>query len=192
MMSSAFENMASMTIAMANVAETTVENGVKQQGLLDFTPTFIIVAINLLILYFLLNKFLFSKLTPFMEKRSMSIQESLANAEKANAFAESMRTEYSQKMKQAHSDIEKMIEEAKLSAVKESENIIKIAKNEATQIVGKAKEEIDKERVKMMKEIRSEVAGLALSAASKVVEANLNTETNAKLVEKFINEAGVA
>lgn len=190
MLDSTFANMASM--AMASVAETTAEQGGSGQTLLDFTPTFVIVAINLLILYFLLNKLLFSKLTPFMDKRANKIKESLDEAEKAKLYAESIRVEYSEKLKQVHKDIDKMIEEAKIKANKESEDIIKTTWDEANQMISKAKAEIEKDRDKMVKEIRSEVAGLAILAASKLIEANLDNETNKKLVEKFINEAGVA
>jgi F-type H+-transporting ATPase subunit b len=44
----------------------------------------------------------------------------------------------------------------------------------------------------MFKNVRSEVASLALAAASKVIEANMDTESNRVLVNKFIDEAGVA
>jgi F-type H+-transporting ATPase subunit b len=44
----------------------------------------------------------------------------------------------------------------------------------------------------MLKELRSQVAGLALAAASRVIEANMNTESNKNLVDKFIDEAGAA
>jgi F-type H+-transporting ATPase subunit b len=190
-MNTAFGTILSSTIATAGGVVTETSHG-GSQTLLDFTPTFIIVAINLLILWFMLKKLLFSKITTFMEKRAGDISRSLEEAEKANYYAEEVRAEYAEKLKQAHRDIEKMIEEAKITATKESEVIIKNAKNEATQIIVKAKIEIDKEREKMIKEVRNEVASIALHAASKVIEANLDTEANQKLVEKFISEAGVA
>jgi F-type H+-transporting ATPase subunit b len=44
----------------------------------------------------------------------------------------------------------------------------------------------------MIKGVRSEVASLAFAAASKVLEANMDTESNRLLVDKFIDEAGAA
>jgi F-type H+-transporting ATPase subunit b len=44
----------------------------------------------------------------------------------------------------------------------------------------------------MLKEIRNQIAGLALAAASKVLEANMNTESNKAIVDKFIDEEGAA
>jgi len=40
----------------------------------------------------------------------------------------------------------------------------------------KAKEEIEREKNEALKEIRNEVVSLALEAASKVLEANMDTE----------------
>ena len=163
------------------------------QTLLDVSPpTFILVAINLLLLYWVLNKLLFSKLSIFMEKRAKRIEEALESAQKAREYGENVRLEYAKKAEQARADIEKSIEEAKAQAVKESEIIIKNAKIEANRIIEAAKKEIENEHNKMIKEIQSEVAGIAIAAASKLIEANLDNETNKKLVEKFINEAGVA
>jgi len=56
----------------------------------------------------------------------------------------------------------------------------------------KAKEEIEREKNEALKEIRNEVVSLALEAASKVLEANMDTEENRKLVNRFIDEQGVA
>ena len=44
----------------------------------------------------------------------------------------------------------------------------------------------------MLKDIRGQVAGLALAAASKVIEANMDNEANRALVDRFIDEAGAA
>lgn len=189
-MNTALANMASSTIAEA--VHTTTEGSGGGANLLDFNYTFILVAFNLLVLYYVLNKLLFSKITPFLEKRAATIKASLDEAEKAKLYAEGIREEYAQKIKQAQGDIQKMIEEARLSAIKESEEIVKNAKNEASQIFDKAKEEIQKEKEKMVREIKKEAASIALSAASKIIEANVDNETNKKLVEKFINEVGVA
>jgi len=43
-----------------------------------------------------------------------------------------------------------------------------------------------------MKELKNQVASIALSAASKIIEANMDTENNRILVNKFIDEEGAA
>jgi F-type H+-transporting ATPase subunit b len=188
-----FADIASITIA--NVSEPLANSPSDSQGgqtLLGFNITSILVIISLLILYYALNKLLFSKFTPFMEKRAAGIKESLEEAENAKIFAKELKAEYSEKIKKAQSDIEQMLEDAKTSAKKEYEAIIKDAKLEAMSMLSKAHAEIEKEHEKMIQEIKSEVASIAIAAASKLIETNLDTATNKKLVEKFVNEVGVA
>lgn len=178
-------------ITVINVASAEAVGG-PPPSLLDFTPTFVLVAINLLVLYFVLKKLLFTKFTAFMDKRATMIQESLEESQKAREFAETTQKEYAQKMRDSKAEVVKMLEEAKADTSKQSDELMKLAKVEAENLIVKAREEIERERDKMIKEVRSEVASLALAAASKVIEANLDTESNRRLVEKFIDEAGAA
>ena len=43
----------------------------------------------------------------------------------------------------------------------------------------------------MLKEIRKQVVDLAILAASKIMEINLNNETNKKVVQNFLDKEGV-
>ncbi len=63
---------------------------------------------------------------------------------------------------------------------------------DAQNIKTKAMEEIDRERDQMLKSIKNQVASLALAAASKVIDANMDTVSNKVIVDKFIDESGVA
>ena len=44
----------------------------------------------------------------------------------------------------------------------------------------------------MLKEIRNHVVDLAILAATKVMEVNLNNETNKKVVQNFLDKEGVS
>jgi len=160
--------------------------------MLNFGPTFIWTIINLLILYIFLKKILFVPVTKFMDNRTQSIKDSIANAEKLKAESEEMRQKYEDQLKNVYVEAEQIIKDARNRADDEYKAIINAAQKEAEELIAKAHEEIELERQRMMKRIRNEVAGLALSAASKVIEANMNTERNRKLVDKFLDEVGAA
>ena len=153
---------------------------------------FIIVALNLIILYIVMKKLLFKPVTRFMENRTKSIKDSIDNAEKAKIEAFELKAKYEHRLKSAKSDGDKIVEEARIKAEKEYERIVITAKQESENILKKTREEIYRERVQALKEIRSQVASLALAAASKVIEANMDTESNRVFVNKFIDEAGAA
>lgn len=152
----------------------------------------VMVALNLIILYAVLRKLLFKRVTEFMENRTKSIKDSLDNAEKVKAEAGELKLQYENQLKSVRDKGESIIEEARIKAEKESDRIIAAAKQESENIMAKAMKEIEQERTQMLKDIRGQVAGLALAAASKVIEANMDTEANKALVDRFIDEAGAA
>jgi F-type H+-transporting ATPase subunit b len=153
---------------------------------------FIIAALNLILLYVVLRKILFKPVTEFMEKRTNSIKDSLEDAEKKKAEAEALKRSYEEQLKGAKAEGEKIISDAVLKAGREHDRLVAEARQESEAILTKAREEIEQEREQMLRDVRGQVAGLALAAASKVIEANMDTESNRLLVDKFIDEAGAA
>ena len=143
-------------------------------------------------LYFVMKKILFKPVTDFMENRQNSIQNSIDSAEQQKAEAFEMKQNYENQLKEAKAEGLKIIEELTAKANRVHDNIIEDAKLESQTIMTNARKDIENEREQMLKEIRNEIASLALSAASKVMEDNMNTKENRALVDKFLDEAGVA
>lgn len=160
--------------------------------MLNFGPTFVFAIINLIVLYFILKRILFKPVTEFMEKRAKSIQDGFDNAERMKNEAMKVKMAYEEKIRQAHIDAEKILNDAHNKAEQDYEAVIEEAKIEADRLLEKSRKEIELERQQMIKEIRSQTASLALAAASKVLEEQVDTEKNRELVNKFLDEAGVA
>ncbi len=152
--------------------------------------TFIFVAINLLILYFLMKKILFKPITKFMDDRQSSIEHALDDAEKAKIEAADVRKEYEDQMKSIKSDCDKLMEDARVRASREYDEMISAAKRDVEVILQKGRNEIERERQEMMKQVKQQVAVLAIATASKLVQANMDSDTNKSLVDRFIDEAG--
>lgn len=153
---------------------------------------FLIVFLNLTILYFILRKILFKPVTEFMENRTNSIRNSLEDAEKKKNDAAELKRSYEEQLRNARAEGEKIVNDAVLKAGREHDKLVAEARQEAESILARAREEIEHEREQMLKDVRGQVAGLALAAASKVMEANMDTDSNRVLVNKFIDEAGAA
>lgn len=153
---------------------------------------FIIVALNLILLYLVLRRILFKPVMEFMENRTNSIKNSIEDAEKKKGEAEGLKRTYDEQLKGLKQEGERLLEEARSRADKEFGTLMENARKEAEAIITKARAEIENERELMLKDIRTQVTGLALAAASRVIEANMDTESNRALVDKFIDEAGAA
>lgn len=154
--------------------------------------TFLFVALNLLILYFFMKLILFKPVTQFMENRKNSIETALNDAEQAKLEAAESRKSYDQQIRNIKVDSDRLVNEAKQKASRGYEDIVAAAKKEAELILQKGREEVERERAEMLKQVKQQIAVLAISAATKVVQQNMDSETNKSLVEKFIDEAGAA
>ena len=127
-----------------------------------------------------------------MENRTKNIEDSIQTAKQKNAEADNIKKDYEIKLLTAREQADSIVKEAKGRATREYDSLITQAKEESQELINRAIAEIELERQQMIKEIRNEVASLALAAASKVIEANMDSEKNRALVEKFINEEGAA
>ncbi len=154
--------------------------------------TFAFVALNLIVLYLFLRKFLFKRVTDFMDNRTNSIQQAIDSAENDKIQAEALKKQYEEQLRTAREQADKILADSRSRATKEYDSILASARTDAQAVMEKAREEIDREREQMLKDIKGQVAGLALAAASKVIEANMDNERNRALVNKFIDEEGVA
>ena len=160
--------------------------------LIPYMPTCVWVLINLLILYFVLRKLLFKPVTKFMEDRASSIEQSINNAQARMREADELKKDYENHLKSAHEEADRILVESRRQAEKEYASLIDAAKVESETIISRAHDETERERQQMKRDLKDQIASLALAAASKILEANMDTETNRAIVDKFIDEEGAA
>jgi F-type H+-transporting ATPase subunit b len=156
-------------------------------GILNI-PTCIYTALNLVVLYFILKKLLFKPVSEFMEKRANSIREAIDKAESDKLEALEMKNKYDKELKDVKDKAQKIIMEAQEKAQLEYEKIIQKARDEAEKIMEEADREVERQRIENIKNVREEIVNLALEAASKVIECNMDTKENRELVNRFIDE----
>ena len=137
---------------------------------------FVIVAI-------LLAKFAFKPLLAMLEQRRQTIAESLKNAEKIKtelARAEASRQEI---MTAANNQANKLIEEARAAASKVLETETQKAISTAEQIIAKAREAAEADRLRMMGELRREIGRLVVETSIKVTGKILTVEDQKRLAD---------
>lgn len=155
----------------------------------EFWSIFEAVA-NIIILMILLRIFLFKPVSKMMNERTQSIQKDIDDAEKARQEAEDLRRQYSDTISEAKEEASRIIMKAHDDAETERSIIIQKSHEEADEIVSAASETIENERRRVLQQAQSQIADLAIEAASKIVGANLDDEKNRKLVDEFLSEEG--
>ena len=125
-----------------------------------------------------------------LDKREEDIREALASAEKARQDAEKASSEYEDMMKKALVEAQQIVSDGKAAGERVKNDIESAANDKADEIIEKAKAQIDAERRKAIQEIKSSVVDLSMDAAAKVIERNLDSDDNRKLVDQALEGIG--
>jgi len=138
------------------------------------------------ILMGLLWRFAWPSILKSVEERERRIQKQLEDAEKANALAQQLLEEHKKTIAGARTEAQDMIAKAKAVAQKERELLLAKAREEYEALLARARKDIDAEKEKAIVALRREAVELSIAAAAKVIEANLDTEANRRLVTEYL------
>ncbi len=157
-------------------------------GVNPWTALFILL--NTLTIFFVAGKFLFKPVMKIIADRQQEIDGMYEAAGNAQQEAESLRTEYQQKLSAAQQTSERLVREAVARGQNREEEIIRKANEEAAAIMDKASADIAMEKKKALNDAKDEIAGLSLAIAGKVVGRELNSDDQSALIDRFIDELG--
>ena len=156
---------------------------------IDLT-TIIATLLNTLILFLVLKHFLFDKVNKVVDERQKEIKESYDRADEAEKNAQKLEADYNEKIGQAKEESAEIIRDATRKAQVRADEIIDEARVEAKGIRTNAENEIEREKKIAVNAIKDEISQIAFSAAAAVVEKDLTSEDNERLIEKFIDDVG--
>ena len=160
--------------------------------LIGITYEFIFQLVNTFLVFFLLKKLLFKPVLGIIEAREKDIRENLAQGERAKKEGLTLKSEYEEKLSSAKEQGQEIIKQATLRAEQKEAEIISTAKQEAQSLKEKANKDVEQERQKVMNEIKSDISNIALLAASKVIEKDIDKSKHEELINNFIKEVGEA
>lgn len=146
--------------------------------------------INVLILYFLLRRFLFGRVDKILAQRQQMVDEQLRQAEQEKAQAQALRAEYEGSIDKARQEGEKLLSQAQEKAQEAYGRIVKTADEEAEKTMAQARAQIRTEREHALRELSGEISALAMDAAEKVVGEKASPERDRALYDQFLRESG--
>ncbi len=152
--------------------------------------TVIANVVNVLVFFALMKHFLFKPVNEIMEKRNAQIQGDLDDAANEKEEALKLKKDYEESIADAKQEAADIIDKAKKSSAKEHDEAIAKTKEETDKMIADAKESIEADREKAMLGLRQEIASIAMAAASQVINRNLDEEANKKYLDDFLGEAG--
>ncbi|MFY9432419.1 MAG: F0F1 ATP synthase subunit B, partial [Thermacetogeniaceae bacterium] len=152
--------------------------------------TVIWAIINFLVILAILYKFAYNPVMKFLDNRSEEIANNIAEAERNRSESEALLKEYQEKIAQASNEAQEIIARANKVTEEERNRILAQTRDEAAALLERARQEIQRERDEALFAVRQEVSTLAVMAAEKILSRNLSTEDNKRIVDDFLNEVG--
>ena len=158
---------------------------------LTVDPYWILVSIvQFLILYWLLRRFLWGPVTNMLDERARRIREGLDMAEAAKAERERMKQEVEQLLAQARRDAAQIAERTSAAAEAAAVEIRNAAKAEADRIRERGRADAQQLHDQALAQLRGEVAGMVVLAASRILGREISPEQHRALIERSLDEAG--
>lgn len=159
---------------------------------LDFVTidfwTMVFTWLNFIILFLLLRHFLFKPVNRVLSERAEEIENTYKIAETAQHDAEMAREKYENRLNEAKTEADGIIQSAVSKARERSDSIISEAQENARHIAEKSQKQTELDRQNAMKEARQDIAGMAVDVAEKLIGERLDSGADEKLIESIIDQ----
>lgn len=148
--------------------------------------------LNLLILFLLVKKFLYKPVKKMLAQRQETIDNEYQEAQKAKEQAISNKKTYEEKLSNAQSEADSLIQSAVQNAQKREQQILADAKEKADGIRRQAEEDAKLELRKAEETIKEEIINVGTLLAGKMLEREVKADDHKQLIDSLINEIGEA
>lgn len=154
----------------------------------NYTSTAIFAIINLLVSYYILNRFLFKPIMNMLRKRQEEVTTVIEEADVRLREAEDKMATADLRLDQSSREAAEIVSTARSQAEIQSESILQEARRESSTRLTRADNEINRLRTAMLNNIRDEVADLSVTIASKVIGEAMDAKRQREMVDAFLND----
>ena len=147
---------------------------------------------NLLILFFILKKFLYGPVKKMLAERASQIDASYEAAAAAEASAQASKSAWDEKMLTAEETADSIIKTATHNADRRSDAIVAEAREKAEFIIRQAEADAELEMKKAQENIKHEIVTVSTALAEKILEREINENDHKELINSFIDAMGDA
>jgi F-type H+-transporting ATPase subunit b len=160
-----------------------------QNPLVPDLTELIVGAVTFGIIFFALWKVLIPRLNQTLEERTDKIEGGLQRAEETQAEANETLARYREQLAEARHEAARLREEAREQGAQIIAEMREQAQAEARRLVEAAHTQIEADRQQALQSLKTEVGGLAVDLASRVVGESLTDEARQRrIVERFLDE----
>lgn len=138
------------------------------------------------LLLVVLSKFAFKPIFAAVEAREKALEDAIEGAKRDRAAAESMLAQQKAYLETARTEAQQIIAGSRATAEKMRTDLLAQTKSQQEEMIEQARRAIEGEKAAAIAALRTEAIDLAIAGASRVIEQNLDSTGNRKIVESFL------
>ena len=150
------------------------------------TGTIIWTLITFVVLLFLLSRFAWKPFTEFLDAREKSIKDAIEAAQRARAEAEEIFKKNEEILAGARRETALLLEQGRRETETLRAELLVQARKEAQDLVEQGKKQIAYEQKQAIEALRRQVVDLAIGAAGRLIQSNLDDAKNRALVAEYV------
>lgn len=154
--------------------------------MIELNSTFFAQILNFLILVILLRAVAYKPVLKILKEREDRIAASIDKADADAAEAAKTLEAYKAELANARTKAQEIMDLAEKRANEEHEASVQATKREIEQMKKAAEQQMERERAHAVEQLKGEVVTLALAAAGKIVQKNLEKSDNDAIIGEFI------
>jgi F-type H+-transporting ATPase subunit b len=136
----------------------------------------------------LLRKLAFPRIQEALDKRRITIEESIDHAEQVRREADELLREYRERLREAREQADDIVTRSRRAAEKVQEEAKLDAKKAREELMEQTRRDVEQETRRALDEIRRQVADLTVLATEKVARKSLDDDDHRRLIEEALEE----
>ena len=145
-------------------------------------------ALTFALLLVVLGKFAWGPILQMLETREKTIGDAIESAKKERAAAEAASAEMKLTLEKARAESAELIRRNQQEVAAAKLELMAQAKKESDDLLQAARKTIEEEKRQALAELRSQTVDLAIEAASRLVQMNLDDKRQKQLVEEYLSQ----
>jgi F-type H+-transporting ATPase subunit b len=138
------------------------------------------------VLLFVLSRYAFKPLFAAVEAREQALEAAIEGAKRDRAEAEQLLVQRRAQLEQARGEAQQIIADGRATAERMRAELLEQTKRQQHEMIEAARRAIEGEKAAAIADLRREAVDLAIAGASRVIEQNLDSAGNRRIVEAFL------
>ena len=150
---------------------------------------FLFQLLNFGIIFFLLARFVWPRVTKLLDQRAERIAQGLEDARAAEEARANAERERDKVLSQARAEGQKVIDDARQRGEEQLKQILRDAASEAEEYRTQSRAQAEEERNRILAETRDQIVALAMAAAEKLIGDSMDEKRQKATIKKFFAAA---